>query len=500
MKMYRNRYYQGSLSDERAAALCQVLELKSNPSLIKSIKSATSTEIEEIIQAYKNGTEPPVITRLGELTDGQTVSVTFMYYSQRCLIGDDTGLGKTVQCAAFINLLSVKKQRKVLFLTEKTNVPQIQHKLIKFTGEYADILPSAEKGVLQKWFKANPNGLTRPLVGSHSLLCNSEFLTYLGDYGLDCLIIDEGKIVKNTTNQYYKAAQVLSKDVPYFFILNATPLEIEARDMYNQLKLLDKSFVPTVADFNRAYCRMQPKTFGRGWEVVGYKNCEEFLKFISLRYTARSRTDAGAVVENNNVKIINTPLSNTQKELLKRTSAYQMVIDYPTGVDREIDYNVTTTGKLDALVELCKQTEGKILVYSFFVDCQSGIKQELEKYGRKPVVLNGQVTGAKRDEVIKDFNVGNYDVLITNIARGIDLFGCDTCIFYTIDPNPQNMVQTFGRLTRDINVIGKNMYFLVSEGREQKTFETTLKLRATASMKFTRNGTNIVLSTIANQE
>jgi superfamily II DNA/RNA helicase len=138
------------------------------------------------------------------------------------------------------------------------------------------------------------------------------------------------------------------------------------------------------------------------------------------------------------------------------------------------------------------------LIYSRFVQCQAGIKEALEEIGRKPVILNGQCSSSERDAIIKDFNVGTYDIIITNLARGIDLQDCDTCILYTLDPNPQNMVQTFGRLTRDIDVVGKTLYFLISEGREKKLFESVSKVRATASMKFTHVGTNLVLEAISN--
>ena len=498
MKFYQNQYYQGTLTDHQCDTLLRLLDEEKVDTLKHIIRNATVSEIDEIKDAYKNGSVPPVIENRGTLTDAQTLGVAFMYYSRRCLVGDQVGLGKTVESAGLINIIKQDGVKNILFLTEKTIVPQIRDKLIKFTGEYVDMIPSATKPQIEKFMKRHPDGFTCPIVGSHSLLGCAEFLYYLSNHPLGCLIIDEGYIIKNTTHTYYKSANELSKQCDYFYILNATPLETSARDLYNQLKLIDKPFMPTVAEFERAFCIKRPKRYGFGFEVAGYKNCEAFKRAISLRYIARTRDDISAVFADNDTKIIYVPMSSVQKHLESKTSLHQMVADYPTGVDFTVEYTPETTGKLAATVELCKRTNGKVLIYSRFVQCQAGIKEALEKVGKKPVILNGQCSSSERDIIIKDFNVGTYDVVITNLARGIDLQDCDTCILYTLDPNPQNMVQTFGRLTRDIDVVGKTLYFLISEGREKRLFETSSKVRATASMKFTKVGTNLVLEAIAN--
>lgn len=497
MKFYNNQYYQGTLTDEQCAIICQLLEHKKVDTLKHIIRNATVSEIEGIKTAHIKGEPFTTEINRGTLTDAQTIGVAFMYYAKKALLGDSVGMGKTVECAGLLNILKKDGVKNILFLTDKTIVPQIRDKLVQFTGEYVDAIPSATKPQVSKFIANNPDGFNHVVVGSHSLLGSSEFLYYLSSRPLGCLIIDEGHIIKNTSHTYYKNAAVITKEIEYFYILNATPLETSARDLYNQLKLLDKAFMPTVADFERAFCIKKPKRYGMGFEVTGYKNCSAFKIAITLRYLARTRDDIGAVFDNNDTKIIYVPMTKVQKQLESKTSLHQMVADYPTGVDFTIPYTTETTGKLRAVKALVEKTDGKILIYSHYINCQQGICEMLTEMGRKPVILNGQCSSKERDVIIKDFNVGVYDIIITNLARGIDLEKCDTCILYTLDPNPQNMVQTFGRLTREIDIIGKTLYFLVSEGREKRLFETSSKVRATASMKFTEVGTNLVLEAIA---
>lgn len=500
MLFYQNQYFQGSLTNERAGEILELLDTDCVPDLRHIIKDLTASQITAIQDAYKNGEEIPVYEdSYGTLSDMQTVGVQFMYLSQRCLLGDQVGLGKTVESAGLMNLLYSEKGYRTLFLTEKTIVPQISMKLIKFTGRYVDTILNAEKRQLQKFFERMPNGFEYDVVGSHSLLQSSEFLYYCSLHPIDCLIIDEGYILKNTTSTYYKNAVLLAKKAKYVIILNATPLETEARNIYNQLKLLDKHFMPTVAEFEQAYCVKRPNVFGGGWSVVGYKNTNVFKKAITLRYLARTRDDVGALIKGNAVRVLYVPMTNVQKALERKTTLHQMVADYPTGVDFTIPYTMETTGKLEALVSLfLGECSGeKVLLYSRFIECQSKIVEELRKVGRKPVILNGSCSTGERDLIIKDFNLGVYDVLVTNIARGYDLDGCDRCIIYTLDANPQKLVQLFGRLTRDENIVGKTLYMMVSEGKEKQNFVTSSKMRATASMQFTRVGTNLVLQAIA---
>ena len=497
MKFFKNEFYQGSLTDNQCEIISKLLERKKVYSLKHIIKSASSTEIEEMKEAYSKGKEIKKIENRGTLTDAQTIGVAFMYYAKKALLGDSVGMGKTVECAGLINILKKDGVENILFLTEKTIVPQIRDKIMQFTGDYVDMIPSATKPQIKKFIDRNPNGFEHVVVGSHSLLSCSEFLVYVAEHPVGCLIIDEGHVIKNTTHTYYKNAQILTKFTDYFYILNATPLETSARDLYNQLKLLDKSFMPTVSEFESAFCIKKPRVYGMGFEVVGYKNCNAFKHAITFRYLARTRDDIGAVFEDNDTHIVYVPMTKIQKKLESKTSLHQMVADYPTGVDFTVPYNTETTGKLKAVKALVEKTEGKILIYSHYINCQQGISDLLVEIGRKPVILNGQCSSKERDVIIKDFNSGVYDVIITNLARGIDLEKCNTCILYTLDPNPQNMVQTFGRLTREIDVIGKTLYFLISEGREKRLFESSSKVRATASMKFTEVGTNLVLEAIS---
>jgi superfamily II DNA/RNA helicase len=140
--------------------------------------------------------------------------------------------------------------------------------------------------------------------------------------------------------------------------------------------------------------------------------------------------------------------------------------------------------------------QSQALVYIKFVDAQYKIRDLLNHQGYRVAVLNGKVKASDRTKIINDMNAGMYDILLTNVLRGIDLKTCDNCILYTIDPNPQKMVQFEGRMTREFDIEYKSVFLLVSEWKEKDFVEETLKLRVNASAAFSKTGNSMVLEAI----
>ena len=85
--------------------------------------------------------------------------------------------------------------------------------------------------------------------------------------------------------------------------------------------------------------------------------------------------------------------------------------------------------------------DDKIMVYCFHLDAQQVIADELRKIGRNPVILNGADDDETRWQKMTEFNKGQYDVIIANIMKSLNLYGGDVCIFYTVLSNPSKIFQ-----------------------------------------------------------
>lgn len=510
LRYYLGKYYQGTMSDANAQMVLEVQKQEEIPALKNCIKNLNQQEVDELIQTAEEyekengsmeGFELKSYEGAGELRPYQTTGVGFMYFAGSCLLGDEVGLGKTVQIAGLCNLLRIDfakagRKHRYLFLTEKSNVGQIRDKLVQFTGEYVGMLENGEEPTVMKYLDKNKDRKHYSMVGGHSLLTSASFITYLAKHPFDTIIVDESSILKNVTSAMFKSAKEVLKFHERVILLNATPLEQEAREFYNQLQLLDAGYMPSVGDFQKNFCRMTKGMFG--FHVAGYKNEERFREAISLRYFARTRKELGANYSGNGYKVILVPQSQEQKRLLARTTLYQMVNDYPPGVDRNIECNRYTTPKIDALLNLIESEgkDGRFIVYCNYIDCQHAVHKHLEELGYSSVILNGQIKAKDRLKIINAFNDGEYNIIITNVKKGVDLKNCNNCVLYTIDPNPQKMVQVEGRITRGFDITEKSLYLLVAMGKEKKFVEEVLGTRVEASTKFTNTSNSMVLKAI----
>jgi SNF2 family DNA or RNA helicase len=518
-KFFKGKYYQGNMSNTQAEA---ILSLITEYDVVTSLRHVITDVPEYVITDMKydanlyetdNGSlkgfsnDYSSNLGVGTLRDAQTIGVAFMYYALSALLGDEVGLGKTVQIAGLCNILDKEannngREFRYCFLTEKSSAGQIRDKMIQFTGKYVGLLESGEKQVIENYLEKSKEKRYYSIVGSHSLLNSPQFLTDAAKRPYDLLVIDESNILKNVANEHFINCKALFKFHKRKILLNATPIELEVREMYNQLDLLDFDFLPTVTDFNKRFIKTKKSMYG--YKPDGYKNADEFKEAVSLRYLARTRAELGADYKENSYKTILIPLSPEQKELNKKTTLKQMVTDYPTGVDRTIAFNEHTTPKLAALFQVLDESidvfKGQALIYCRFVEAQNRMRELLEERGYRCVVLNGKVTTKFRTPIVNDFNSGQYDIMITNVLRGLDLKSCDNCILYTIDPNPQKMVQFEGRMTREFNIEYKSVYLLVAMGKEKKFVEERLKLRVNASGAFSKTGKSMVLEAIRSDD
>lgn len=515
-RIYKNAYYQGTMSDDNAACILAILDETVMPSLKDCIYNMTEEQLQELKALYegyeaKNGSvrgmqdtfDYSKIVR-GELRDEQTIGTAFMFYSGSCLLGDEVGLGKTVETAALCNLVKAMNEKQgkrfsFCFLTEKASVEQIRDKMMKFTGQFVAVLPSGEQPVVDAYINANLECQNYSIVGTHALLNNNDFILYCARHPFDVFIIDESALLKNNTNHTYKNAKAILSKHNRRILLNATPLENNVREFYNQLILLDDGFMPTVGNFEANYCRKEKQ--GHNFVVVGTKNEGLFRQAIKLRYLARTRKDLGAKYEDNTCTTYIVEPCRVQRELLKRSSLYQMIFDYPPDVDINIKPDLENIPKAKITLEILNKIKQrdkleKTFIYCNYVHCQERLKEILEEHGYKSVILNGKTRAKEKAKIIEEFNNGLYDVMITNVKRGLDLNICNNCIMYTIDPNPQKMVQAEGRMTRDFDVCYKHLYLIAIKGREENNLNTALKNRVDMADNLTNTGNSMVMDAI----
>lgn len=517
---YYNDRYKGSLSEEQCDVIDELLELDSmNGSLtdlLHVIYKLVESDVIQMIEDYEvfgqsiHDFEKPI----GTLRDEQTIGVALMYYAQNCILGDSVGMGKTVEVAGLCNLLKSEatnsgKDFRYMFLTEKNLTSQVRREMIRFTGDYVDLLPSGEFDVVSNFIeKCDTYGVRYSVVGSHSLITQSAFVGWLErlnkskDFPFDLLIVDESSFLGNSTSKVTKTFKLIKKYFKRIVFLNATPFETKLNIFYTQLDLLDNKLLPTKKNFTKEYeimdyRGMYPRPTGK------YKNQGNFKRLVGYRYFARTREDKGAVMKDcvGGVKV--SPLSQVQKEWLKKTQMPRLVYDCPSYLDSSIEFNIENVPKLGSLDELLKNEcsdADTILIFSHYKESQKYLSEWLKNKGYSNRILNGDTKNSDRDTIIESFKRAEFNVLITNVQKGLNFGNCNHCIFYSYDPNPSKMIQFEGRITRDFDIIGKNIFILCSKGSEYNNLVKTVRDRAKATSDFTKTDLSVVMNILLGED
>lgn len=512
---YYNNRYSGKMSTDQCDMLESIIELdKCNGSfsdLKHVIKNMSNSDVTTFIEDMETWGTPmhDFEKPWGSLRDEQTLAAAFMFTSKRCIIGDSVGMGKTVETAAAINLIgatraSQGRKMRYLVLTQKNLAHQFRAEMVKFTGDYVQLIESGEKKSIEVFKNSNPydEELEYSVVGTHALLTTSGFIQWIEQcrtlgcgFPFDTLVIDESSCMGGTNTQIVNGYKAISKYFENIFFLNATPFETQLGIFYNQLALLDNSLLPTKENFNKEYCIMDyrgmfPRPTGK------YKNQAQFKRLVAYRYFARTRKDKGATMADCDGRVILSPLSAIQKEWLNKSLLHRIVYDCPTHIDPTIEFNSENVPKLGSLNELLKNECSEadtIIIFAHYKEAQKHLSQWLSNKGYSNRILNGDTDAQSRQSIINGFKNNEFRILITNVQKGLNFGSCNYCIFYSFDPNPSHMIQFEGRITRDFDVIGKHVYVLCSKGKEFKTLNDVVRQRAKATADFTNTDLSVIM-------
>lgn len=501
-----NDMYLGDMSEPQAELIMQTRGSKSIPNLknmlfnfpIELIQQSIDEKqsIRRIIQRDKLDYNQYV----ANLRDYQTVGTAFMYLSPRSIIADGCGLGKTAEISGLINWLKYKgEMTRFLMAVENSAVGQTQAELFRFTGLYVVVMPSEGykiKKVIENtdWTKVDG------IIIKHSTLRSDPFSKWLAlninQDGIcnifDTFFLDESSVIKNDTTKMYSYTKNICQIVKRVHFMNATAFETNILDIYNQMDMMDQTLLPKKWRIEQNFCTYARTSYwtkenGKAkmnWrrERSGYKNQQEFKESLKLVYFGRCKKDIGIDLPHI-YKVYEVEPTNAMSVALEKGYRYSELLNCPSLIpDAGIPMDRKSVPKLDRLCELIENdfSQEQVMIYCFHLEAQQTIADELTKIGRKPVILNGSITDAnERYKIQQAFNNGEYDVIITNIKKSLNLYGGDVCIFYSMETNPSKSFQIASRIDRNVDDKLKTFVMLLYKGTDEyRFFTTTVKQRA----------------------
>ncbi len=308
--------------------------------------------------------------------------------------------------------------------------------------------------------------------------------------------MDESTTIKNTKSNRTKALVQLSKDFEYSRILTGSPVTNSPMDVYSQTEFLKKGVLgySNFYAFQARYANLQTRNMGSTSfrQVVGFKNLDELNKKLdnfSFRVLKKDCLDLpNKVYMPRYVSLTKRQLElyeQIRKEALvlfedgRLVSAPQMVTQMLRLQQILSGYLTTDDGyqenfetrRIDALLDICYETSGKIIIWSRFRYDIMKIAQVLsDNFGESKVAKYfGDTKDDERSEIIDRFQNPNSDLRFfignpSTAGRGLTLTEGHTVVYYANDFNLDTRIQSEDRCHR----IGQNKSVtyidLISEG------------------------------------
>lgn len=412
----------------------------------------------------------------------QVQAILHMVAMNRFLLGDDTGLGKTIMCISALCYVWAKEpDTKAIILTNKSVVGQWALEFEKFCepDSITVITCAGTPAKRQKAYKEfeHSTGPTVLIMGYAS--ARRDIAQIQGWEGF-ILCADEATAFKNPSTQTYQMVRHLANQSSRFWALTATLIKNNLIEGYGIYSVLVPGLFPSSKNkFIQEYCltRLQaiPGSRRQIPVIIGYRknHIEKFREKIDPYFLARAKFDVAKELPVLTIQERKCGMTRTQEityrealaglferqsgeevETTKLTALIycQQIVDHPELVDVEGDSN-----KMQELFELL--TEGdfaneKVIVFSRFKKMIDKLEKvaHSKKYKLKTVRITGDEDEEQRKQNMMRFQNPDDDVRIcwiTEAAKeGINLQAAKALVFYDSPWSAGDYIQILGRMIR----------------------------------------------------
>lgn len=410
----------------------------------------------------------------------QVQGILHLIFMKRFLLGDDTGLGKTLQAiAALCYLWERTPELKAMVLTTKSAAPQWAKEFGKFTKGVRVILANGDRKQREAAYEAwrRSSKPTVMIMGYRSAV--NDLRKIQNDHGY-VLITDEATAFKNTKTQVHQVVRHLSSQADRIWALTATLIKNHLMEGHGIYQVVVPGLFGSVNQFMYYFCIVEMMQVGGGRKVpriVGYfpEKVGEFRERISTYYLGRPKHAVAEELPTLTREVVEVGVTPEQeakyrealagllavgekkgeeveKEVTKLTALiyHQEILDHPALIDCE-----GGSEKLDTLIEML--TEGdladeKVIIYTRFSKMVDLLMPVLEKNGLHPVRVTGAETGDMRQKAQDAFQNPNNPcrVICLTSAGGeaINLQAAKAIVFYDTPWSAGEYLQILGRMIR----------------------------------------------------
>ncbi len=254
----------------------------SNLHHLQRLEFTLDTECQDWMREHLMDVDPQPVGDIeglgGELMPFQSIGVGFIESrAGRALLGDEPGLGKTMQALAWLQMRpEIRPAVIVCPASVKLN-------WVKETRIWMGIEPTMLSG-------RTPSRLGGMIDEGIYILNYDILANWKGELLREnpkVILLDEAHLIKNPKAGRTKAAQEMCKAIPRVIGITGTAIVNRPSEIYNIVKFIDPSVFPSYWAFASRYC--QPKSDGYGWNTNGASNTKELHEILSRTIMIRRK-------------------------------------------------------------------------------------------------------------------------------------------------------------------------------------------------------------------
>lgn len=405
---------------------------------VSAIKAAPSLNLKP--NAYFQNTKVPFLyQKKGSLV---------MLAAKRMVLGDDVGLGKTLEAiVAFSYLKTANPRLKAVVLTEKIALKQWEEQFVWLT-------PTIKTRIITAITHPDPTNRVAAIrqftgdviISTYSIMY--KYRKYVLDVMKDgfVLIADEPSYFKNTTSRLHRAMWEVSQQAQRAYGLTATIVENRLEEAFAIFRVICPGHIESKIFFEKEFCIKRKLPRKKQWVVCGYKNLDKFRRLIEPVFYGRLQEDPEVKQALPEAIPKDLPIELLPEQSRKVVEAMDRIIQMPSGAIVNIqilpslimaqqmvdDPRLKGFGiggaKTDALIDALQNSlvGQRVLVYCNLRSMVHMLQKDLQKAGISVARITGTENDNQREDAkqrfMSDDPARKVDVLIGNraIAKAMD--------------------------------------------------------------------------------
>ena len=378
-------------------------------------------------------------------------------------LADDMGLGKTIQTLALMLTVRNESKSASLIVMPASLIHNWRNEIARFAPSLKVMIHAGQLRTKNSDFFDSAD-----IILTTYGICRND-IDILQKYRFHYIILDESQIIKNPEAQISRT--VYSLNSVHKLALTGTPIENSLTDLWSQMEFLNPGLLVSLTDFKRIYinsfdpARDEQKVERLRKLVAPFIlrrrkiEVEPDLPELSIEYRYCDMTDSQQrlyEIEKSAVRneilsgIENGSIQTNSVQVLKALIRLRQIACHPLLIDREYEGE---SGKLDEVIrnlEILKEENQKVLIFSSFVEHLKIVAQQFTKNSWSFSMLTGSTQN--RESVINGFKeaADNNFFLISLKAGGTGLNLTQAGYVFMLDPwwNPMSELNAISRAHR----------------------------------------------------